>query len=132
MALFTRSLGSPNEMTITDLCQGTTGTADPLTFGDVITIYRSAEDFPNSKCILLAGTNPPHSCTGQWQDISYAMRRGAKLIVVDPRRSEAGRPANGATTVSASTPIPPRPPASPGKWNSRPWEPGIGDRQDAL
>ena len=70
MALFTRSLGSPNEMTNTDLCQGTAETADPLTYGDVITIYRSAEDFRNSKCILLVGTNPPHGCGGLWKDIS--------------------------------------------------------------
>ncbi len=62
MALFTRTLGSPNEMTNQDLCQGTAETADPLTYGSVLTIYRSAQDFRNSKCILLVGTNMPHSC----------------------------------------------------------------------
>jgi hypothetical protein len=48
MALFTRSLGSPNEMTNTDLCQGTTETADPLTCGDVITTYRSVSGMTSS------------------------------------------------------------------------------------
>ena len=94
VSLFTRSLGSPNEMTNQDLCQGTAETAEPLTYGDVLTIYRSAEDFCNSRCILLAGTNMPHSCGGQWQDVLYAQKKGAKLIVVDPRRCEAAKAAD--------------------------------------
>lgn len=94
MAFFTRSLGSPNEMSNTDLCQGTCELADQLTYGDVITIYRSSEDFRNSKCILLVGTNMPHSAGGQWQDVLYAKRNGAKIIVVDPRRCEAAKAAD--------------------------------------
>jgi len=94
IALFTRTLGSPNEMTNRDLCQGTAETADPLTYGDVLTIYRSAEDFRSSKCILLTGTNMPHSCGGQWQDVLYAKKNGAKLIVVDPRRCEVAKAAD--------------------------------------
>ena len=92
--LFMRSLNSPNLMTNRDLCQGTAETADPLTYGDVLTIYRSSQDFKNSKCILLVGTNLPHSCGGQWQDIKTAMKKGAKLIVVDPRRCEAAEVAD--------------------------------------
>ena len=94
VSLFTRTLGSPNEMTNQDLCQGTAETADPLTYGDVLTIYRSSEDFRNSKCILLAGTNMPHSCGGQWQDVLHAQKNGATLIVVDPRRCEAAKAAD--------------------------------------
>ncbi len=94
MALFTRTLGSPNEMTNQDLCQGTAETADPLTFGSVLSIYRSAQDFRHSKCILLVGTNMPHSCGGQWQDVLHAKKNGAKLIVVDPRRCEAAKAAD--------------------------------------
>ena len=52
ISLFTRTLGSPNEMTNADLCQGTAEVADPLTFGDVLTIYQSSEDYRNSKCNL--------------------------------------------------------------------------------
>ena len=92
--LFMRSINSPNSMTNRDLCQGTAETADPLTYGDVLTIYRSSQDFKNSKCILLAGTNLPQSCGGQWQDIKTAMGNGAKLIVVDPRRCEAAEVAD--------------------------------------
>jgi anaerobic selenocysteine-containing dehydrogenase len=92
--LFMKSVGSPNSMTNRDLCQGTAETADPLTYGDVLTIYRSSQDFKNSKCILLVGTNLPHSCGGQWQHIKAAMKNGAKLIVVDPRKCEAAEVAD--------------------------------------
>lgn len=94
VSLFTYSIGSPNIMTNQDLCQGTAETADPLTYGDVLTIYRSAQDFRNSRCILLVGTNMPHSCGGQWQDVMQAKQHGAKLIVVDPRRCEAAKAAD--------------------------------------
>jgi len=94
VALFTRSLGSPNEMTNTDLCLGPAESSDRLTFGEVLTIYHSYEDFRNSKCVLLVGTNMPHSAGGQWQDILHAKRNGAKLIVVDPRRCEAAEAAD--------------------------------------
>ncbi len=87
--LFMKTINSPNIMTNRDLCQGTAETADPLTYGECITIYRSSQDFKNSKCILLVGTNLPQSCGGQWQHIKAAMKNGAKLIVVDPRRCEA-------------------------------------------
>jgi anaerobic selenocysteine-containing dehydrogenase len=94
MVLFTGSLGSPNLMTNRDLCQGSVEIADQVTYGDVLTIYRSAEDFRNSRCVLLVGTNPPVSYGGQWQDILHAIRNGARLIVVDPRRSEVAKRAN--------------------------------------
>ena len=94
MGLFTRTLGSPNEMTNQDLCQGASETADPLTYGEVLTIYRSSQDFSNSKCVLMVGTNMPNSCGGQWQQVLHAKKNGAKLIVVDPRRSKAARDAD--------------------------------------
>jgi len=94
VGLFMKSINSPNSMTNRDLCQGTAETADPLTYGEVLTIYRSSQDFKNSKCILLVGTNLPHSCGGQWQHIKAAMKNGAKLIVVDPRQCEAAEVAD--------------------------------------
>ena len=87
--MFMKTIGSPNTMTNRDLCQGTAETAEPLTYGECLTIYRASQDFKNSKCILLVGTNVPHSSGGQWQHIKSALEKGAKLIVVDPRKTEA-------------------------------------------
>jgi anaerobic selenocysteine-containing dehydrogenase len=103
ISLFTRTLGSPNEMTNADLCQGTAEVADPLTYGEVLTIYRSSEDFRNSKCILLVGTNMPHSCGGQWQDVLHAKKNGASLIVVDPRCCEAAKEADQYLQIRPGT-----------------------------
>ncbi len=94
MTLFTRALGSPNQMNNADLCQGTHEVADMVTFGHILSIYQSAEDFRNSKCIMLVGTNMAASSGGQWQDILYAKKNGAKLIVVDPRRCESAKQAD--------------------------------------
>lgn len=90
-------------MANTDLCQGTAEVADLLTYGDVITIYRSAQDFGKSKCVLLVGTNPPVSSGGQWVDIMHAKRNGAKLIVVDPRRTEAAHQADLCLQIRPGT-----------------------------
>jgi anaerobic selenocysteine-containing dehydrogenase len=94
MTLFTRSMGSPNQMNDIDLCQGTHEIADIATCGAIISIYQSAEDFRNARCILLVGTNMAVSAGGQWQDILQARKNGATLIVVDPRRSESAQQAD--------------------------------------
>ncbi|MFC1864991.1 molybdopterin-dependent oxidoreductase [Chloroflexota bacterium] len=94
LTLLTRALGSPNQMNNRDLCQGTHEVADMVTFGHVLSIYQSAQDFRNSRCILLVGTNMAESASGQWQDILHARKNGAKLIVVDPRRCESAKQAD--------------------------------------
>jgi len=94
MSLFTRSLGSPNRMHNLDICQGTHDIADMVTYGHTLSTYQAFQDFRNSKCILLVGTNMAWSSGGQWQDTLHAKRKGAKLIVVDPRRSESAKQAD--------------------------------------
>jgi anaerobic selenocysteine-containing dehydrogenase len=94
MSLFTRSLGSPNQMHNLDLCQGAHDIADMVTFGHVLSTYQGDQDFRNSGCILLVGTNMAVSSGGQWQDVLYAQKNGAKLIVVDPRRCESAKQAD--------------------------------------
>lgn len=103
MSLFTRSLGSPNQMENLDLCQGPHEVADMVTFGHVLSTYQGDQDFRNSKCILLVGTNMAVSSGGQWQDVLFAKRNGAKLIVVDPRRCESAKQADIWLQIRPST-----------------------------
>jgi anaerobic selenocysteine-containing dehydrogenase len=103
MSLFTRSMGSPNQMHNLDLCQGTHDMADMVTFGHVLSTYQADQNFRNSRCILLVGTNMAASSGGQWQDVLSAKKNGAKLIVVDPRRSESAKQADIWLQILPST-----------------------------
>ncbi|MFC1987640.1 molybdopterin-dependent oxidoreductase, partial [Chloroflexota bacterium] len=94
LSLFLRSLGSPNGMSSRDLCKGTQEMADMVTTGYIISTHRGVQDFRNSKCILLVGTNMAESSGGHWQDVMHAKKNGAKLIVVDPRRCESAKRAD--------------------------------------
>lgn len=93
--LFLRSLGSPNINNLLDLCALPGQLADFVTVGEGITTYLDdTADFRNSKCILLVGTNLVASNPLQWRNVTNAMADGAKLIVVDPRRSECAEKAD--------------------------------------
>ena len=95
LEFFLSSLGSPNINNLLDLCALPGQLADFVTVGDGITTYLDdTADFRNSKCILLAGTNLVASNPLQWRNVTMAMAEGAKLIVIDPRRSECAEKAD--------------------------------------
>jgi anaerobic selenocysteine-containing dehydrogenase len=52
------------------------------------------EKLQNSRCVMLIGRNPPHSHQTIWEGIEGAKKKGAKLIVIDPRRSESAKAAD--------------------------------------
>lgn len=56
--------------------------------------YSEACDLPNTNCILVWGSNPPSTWPILGADIMDAAERGAALIVVDPRLSEAAAKAD--------------------------------------
>ena len=77
-------LGSPNWISGVALCAGNTAAVNRLTYG-----WFPMGDFNNTNCIVLMGHNPTrHSWTPIYSMIRAAQARGAKLIVLDPRRSE--------------------------------------------
>jgi anaerobic selenocysteine-containing dehydrogenase len=88
---FMNVFGTPNLGAMSELCVGPKVMADLLTFG--AQAFRS-RDIRKSRCIVLWGFNPPASNPVSWEDFSEAKRKGAKLIVIDPRTTTAGAKAD--------------------------------------
>jgi len=81
---FMNLLGNPNWMSGVALCAGNTAAINRMVYG-----WFPYPDYPKTKCIVLFGHNPrKHSWTPVYNSIRTAQQRGAKLIVLDPRRSE--------------------------------------------
>src|ERR687885_496956 len=76
--------GTPNRISTTHLCQWPRDTgAASYTFGAE---RLPMPDVARSGCILLWGTNPNANFLSLAQEIVAARARGARLLVVDPRR----------------------------------------------
>jgi len=75
--------GSPNYMTNTHLCNWARDGAAYYTLG----VYPvPSPDVEHSGCIVLWGSNPPATLLDLGTRIVAARQRGARLVVVDPRR----------------------------------------------
>lgn len=87
---FMNLLGSPNWISGVALCAGNTAAVNRLVYG-----WFPYPDYPQTQCIVLFGHNPkPHSWTPVYNAIRRAQERGAKLIVLDPRKSESAERAD--------------------------------------
>lgn len=81
---FMNLIGSPNYISGVALCAGNTAAVNRLVYG-----WFPQPDFSNTDCIVLFGHNPKrHSWVPVFNAIVGAQKRGAKLIVLDPRKSE--------------------------------------------
>lgn len=81
---FMNFFGSPNWISGVSMCAGNTAAINRLVYG-----WFPYPDYPNTNCIVLFGHNPKlHSWTPVYNAIRLAQKRGAKLIVLDPRKSE--------------------------------------------
>ena len=80
---FLHSFGSPNHLRPSYLC------LMPAVYGGVYTFGFNpvSPDCINSKCIAVWGANPEMSWPFIAKDIDQAKDKGAKLIVIDPRRT---------------------------------------------
>ncbi|MFO8032193.1 MAG: molybdopterin-dependent oxidoreductase [Desulfohalobiaceae bacterium] len=81
---FLTKLGSPNFMAPSNMSGG------PIVMGSLATsgFGLSDPDFSQSSCILLWAHNPEKSWPGLYMnDIRDGLKKGAKLIVVDPRKT---------------------------------------------
>ena len=87
MQLLLRSLGSPNVMINQDLCTGCRATAAIMTGIGA----QPGNELERARSILVVGKSPSDSHVVQWMQIKKAKRGGAKLIVIDPRRTNVAR-----------------------------------------
>ena len=78
-----RGFGSPNTVYGTEICNWHKDHATAFTFG----VGVGAPDYERAGCILHWGHNPNTSWLVHAERTSAAKARGAKLIVVDPRRA---------------------------------------------
>jgi anaerobic selenocysteine-containing dehydrogenase len=77
------AFGSPNAVWTSHICNWHKDFTPQLTFGADI----GMPDYRNTGCILYWGFNPSACWPAQAQEAAQAIKRGAKLIVVDPRRA---------------------------------------------
>jgi len=75
--------GTPVRLEALDLCGASTWMAQLATFGHLV-----EPDMENSDCIVVWATNPHASDpVGGVMQIQAAQKKGAKLVVIDPRRT---------------------------------------------
>jgi anaerobic selenocysteine-containing dehydrogenase len=80
---FAHACHSPNLVFATENCNWHKDFAPAYTFGAGI----GMPDYEHTRCILLWGFNPATSWLAQATAVQQARKRGAKLIVIDPRRA---------------------------------------------
>lgn len=83
-------LGTPNVQMTTHICNWHKDQGSKYTYGVGI----PEADYMNSGCILVWGTNPINTGERHALEIVRAVQRGAKLIVIDPRRTPLSRKAS--------------------------------------
>ena len=79
---FLRAFGTPNNVYGTEICNWHKDHATRYTFGTGI----GTPDLEHAGCVLLWGHNPTGAWLAQGQRVNEAKARGARLVVVDPRR----------------------------------------------
>ncbi len=85
LALMLRSIGSPNWMINQDLCGGCRAVSARVMGLDIT----RGEDIDNTRCALIVGRNPSIADPVEWAALKAARKRGARIIVIDPKRTQA-------------------------------------------
>ena len=76
-----RGFGSPNIIYATEICNWHKDIATHFSFGHNI----GTPDFAATDCVLLWGNNPTATWLARAVEVQKALKRGARMIVVDPR-----------------------------------------------
>jgi len=94
-----RAYGSPNTIYATEICNWHKDHATRFTFGHDI----GTPDFANTDCVLLWGNNPAVTWLARVAEIQGAMKRGARMVVVDPRPAAFAKQATQWLQVQPGT-----------------------------
>jgi anaerobic selenocysteine-containing dehydrogenase len=93
--IFCQAIRTPQHLTIDGpYCFTPHILADVMTYGINVKCEQTGSYFYDSKAIVLWGHNLAVSFPPKWWRIQEGRKRGAKLIVVDPRRSEVASEAD--------------------------------------
>jgi len=93
--IFCQAIRTPQHLTIDGpYCFTPHIMADVLTYGINVKCEQTGAYFYDSKAIVLWGHNMAVSFPPKWWRIQEGQKRGAKLIVIDPRRNEVAREAD--------------------------------------
>jgi anaerobic selenocysteine-containing dehydrogenase len=95
---FVHALGSPNYLSNDSMCYAARYFGFKLVDG-----AWPVPDLENARCIVLWGANPPYAHPNMTQFVTAARRKGATLVVVDPRLSAIGRRADFHANVRPGT-----------------------------
>jgi thiosulfate reductase/polysulfide reductase chain A len=90
LALTLRSIGSPNWMINQDLCGGCRAVSARVMGLDIT----RGEDIDNTRCALIVGRNPSIADPVEWAALKAAKKRGARIVVIDPKRTQAAQMAD--------------------------------------
>jgi len=90
---FLNLFGSPNQCGQAQICHGNSAVVATTLFG-WWPYWMNTEKLDNTRCLMLIGRNPPHSHQTIWEGVLRARKKGTKLIVIDPRRSESAEEAD--------------------------------------
>ncbi len=96
--------GTPNHMTTTHICNWHRDNGSALTFGKPGDEFAAGwPDFTNTRCMLIWGHNPANTLNAYKHQINAALKRKAKLIVVDPRRTKTAAKADSWLQIKPGT-----------------------------
>ena len=84
------AFGTPNRLSAIHICTWNVSAGAKHSYGTPT----PSPDYENTRCILLWGANPRATFPTTAQRIGQARARGAKLIVIDPRRHNLARSAD--------------------------------------
>ena len=96
---FIHAIGSPNYFSNDSQCY----VGRYIGFSLVMGTWSGSQDFSNTKCMLIWGSNPPFAHPNMTQSIMRARKQGAKLIVIDSRLSAIARQADEFIQIRPGT-----------------------------